>query len=433
MRRRLAALAALAALATIRCASPGLPPGGPEDKVPPKLVSTMPDTNAVNVRPKGSAEFKFDEVISERPAGANDLAGLVLISPDDGAPRVSWHRTSIRVRPHRDWRANTVYTITLLPGITDLRGNIRRERTELIFATGRTIPQTRLDGVVYDWVQGRAIPAARVEAVAPDSTRYVGVADSTGRYVMRYLPPARYVVRAYQDQNNNRTLDPREIWDSTVVSLADTSAIDFYAFAHDSAGARIANVEVRDSVTLRVTFDRAIDPRQTIDSSLFSLAAADSTRLRIVSAEAAARDTVTSDTTARRDTTARDTLARTVVPPLVPRRDTTRAAAPPPAPPPSRPSPPMAVTIRLAQPLAAGASYRLTAREVRGLLGVAATTVRTFTVPSAPGPATLAPADTSRERRPAQPPAPAVRPPGFPTRPQPDTARPPERPPRPPR
>ena len=99
--RRLILLVALVA-----CAQQGFPPGGPPDKVPPKLLKTSPDSNGRNVSEK-EVNLQYDEVLSERPGGASSLDALVLISPRDGAPRVGWHRTRISVRGHKDWKPNT--------------------------------------------------------------------------------------------------------------------------------------------------------------------------------------------------------------------------------------------------------------------------------------------------------------------------------------
>jgi hypothetical protein len=56
------------ALAVAGCASPGFPPGGPPDKDPPKLVAVVPESGAVNVKPK-HVTFEFDEVINEVATG----------------------------------------------------------------------------------------------------------------------------------------------------------------------------------------------------------------------------------------------------------------------------------------------------------------------------------------------------------------------------
>src|SRR5687767_56997 len=107
------------------CANMGYPPGGPVRTVPPALLSTSPESGAVNVRAR-SVVFEFDVVVSDR-----NVADFFVISPREGAPRVRWRRSRVEVRPRGDFRDSTAYAVTLLPGITDLTNNVS--------TTGRTI------------------------------------------------------------------------------------------------------------------------------------------------------------------------------------------------------------------------------------------------------------------------------------------------------
>ena len=263
----------ITAVALLACASQGDPPGGPPDAAAPVLIGIVPESGAVNVRPE-RVEFRFDEVVSERPSGATSLEQMVLISPSDGLPRVDWRRRSIAVRPRRDWRANAVYTVTLLPGISDLRGNVMRTGASVIFSTGAAIPDTRIAGILYDWVAGSAARLGAVEAIAlPDSIVYVARTDSAGRFALAHLPPGSYVLRAWLDANNNRDLDPREAYDSASVVLRDTASLTLFAFVHDTLPPRINTVQVVDSMTLRVELNQPLDPEQPLDTTRFRLTA----------------------------------------------------------------------------------------------------------------------------------------------------------------
>ena len=171
------------ALASTACASPGMPPGGPPDVAAPQLVAVAPDTGRTGTKPK-EVIFRFDEVVAERPPGVTTLADLFLISPRDGTPDVSWHREEIAVRPRRGWRPNTTYTVTMLRGLADLRGNVRNTGASTFFSTGPSIPRTHVTGRVFDWVAGTPAAGSLVEAlVPPDTTHaYVAVADSSGQW-----------------------------------------------------------------------------------------------------------------------------------------------------------------------------------------------------------------------------------------------------------
>lgn len=400
MRKLIVAAALLAA-----CASPGFPPGGPELTTPPELLTVTPDSGARRTAPR-AVVFRFDRVLSEQPRGATDLSALVLISPSDGLPRVSWQRQAISVRPRRAWRPNTVYTVTVLPGLADLRGNAVAERVTTVFSTGDEIPDTRIDGILFDWVAGTPAPGSSIEALRlSDSTLFVARADSTGRFEMRHLTPGSYRVRGYIDRNNNRALDEREPWDTTMVVLQDSASVELLTFVHDTVPPAVQQIAVTDSVTVRVTLSLPINPRQQLSVEMFELVGPDS-----VPVPADSVFTLADWTAARRE--AGDTLppapavpqpARPGAIPPPTRRPAVAPAPPPPQP--SRPPPATTLVLKLRRPLEGGTTYRLHVTGVEGMLGATAPSERSFTSPRAQEtPAT--PAEEPPEAPPARPPQP---------------------------
>ncbi len=399
-------------IAVAGCASPGSPPGGPERSTPPVLLGTSPDSGSVNVQLR-AVVFEFDEVVADRGGAQGGIESLFLVSPTDGTPRVSWKRDRIEVRPRRNFRPNTAYSITLLPGISDLRGNVLRTGATVIFSTGPTIPPYLILGRVFDWMSERIAPNAFVQVIRqPDSLQYAGAADSTGQFAIGPLEEGTYVVRALIDNNRNRAVDPEEPWDSLTVAVRGTSPfLEMLAAPRDTIAPRLLTVSATDSVTLAASFDRPLDPDLPLTPASFRVQNADSTRLRIVrvqtrtqaNAERAARDSA-----ARRDTTRRDTTAAPPADVARARRDSLQAAGgatPGRVAPllPSKRSPARDVVIRLDSltPMRVGATYRVTAVNARGLLGHARTTDRVITVsPPARRDTTAAPVVPVPVRRP---------------------------------
>jgi hypothetical protein len=376
-----------AALLALGCASPGMPPGGPPDVAAPQILQIKPDSGRVGVTPK-EVVFRFDEVVAERPPSVTTLADLFLISPRDGSPVVSWHRDEIAVKPRHGWRPNTAYTVIMFRGLADIRGNVRNAGATTFFSTGPNIPATRISGHVFDWASGAAANGAIVEAfVPPDSVHaYIALVDSTGAYAIERAPRATYLMRAFVDKNKNQGLDPGEAWDSTSVALSDSVTRDLFVFVHDTLPPRVRDVVGIDSLTLRVTFDKPVDPTQTLSVANFAVVGPDSVHVPLVSAAPAARDTVaavpkpvalpTQPGAARLPTRAAGN----------PRRDnTTQAHAVM-----SRPLPVTDVIIKLQRPLAPKTTYRVRATRIRGLLGVTGDSDRPYTTP-APAPAPVVP------------------------------------------
>lgn len=416
--RRLTTFTSLAALATLMaCAQQGFPPGGPPDKIPPKLLETTPDTNARNVSAK-EANFQYDEVLTERPAGASTLDALVLISPRDGAPRVGWHRSRISVRGHKDWKPNTTYTITVLPGISDLRGNADRASHELVFSTGPEISNESISGVVFDWPAGHPAPNAIIEAVShPDSVVYIARADSVGHFTIPHMPAGSFTVFGWVDANNNHDRDSHELQDSANVTLKDTASVELLAFIHDSIGPHVVTAEVRDSVTVHATFDKAVDPKQSFDSGQLVIRAADSSIVPVKSIVSAREiDRRRNDSTAkadsiraRTDTTFRKQyLAQHRVPTDTLQRNAMRRAAALAAMLPSKPIPISDVLISLVAPLKQGAQYKIESKGLRNLMGSTASSIRTFDVPK-PAPPPPPPKPGSAPARNTRPGAPAAK------------------------
>ena len=375
---------AIAMASLAGCASPGLPPGGPERHTPPEITRTEPDTNALNVRGKRFV-VHFDEVIAERPAGASSLNDLVLISPRNSAPQVAWHRTSLSIHPQKGWLPNTAYTVTLLPGIADLRGNVRKTGAVVSFSTGATIPTTSISGELFDWLSGLPINAGMVEARPSTDTSlaYLTASDSIGHYRIRGLPPGQYQVRGYSDANHNRALDPGEAFDTTRVYLKDSLDLELLAFTHDSTGPRLGSVVVQDSVTLRAIFNTPLDPRLKLDATQFTLTGADSSRVAIVSASAARPDTALATPTFQ-------PVSQSIVP--IPKR---RVTAPKMVlPKPTRPLLIRDVMVVVAKPLRPGASYKLTAVNAVGPTGRTLSSDKTFAIPNL---SKRAPADSARK------------------------------------
>lgn len=367
--------AAALAICGAACASPGIPPGGPEDKAAPMVVRIVPDSGRTRVTPR-EVLFEFDEVVSERPAGAPSLDALFLISPRDGTPNVGWHRGAVSVRPRRAWKPNTVYTVTMLPGMTDLRGNVRNTGAVTIFSTGSDIPKSRVSGTVFNLLTGTTAPRALIEARTPrdTSTVYVTAADSAGAFIFPTLAPGQYRVRAILDENNNKGIDPREPWDTVLVNLTDSSRVELYAFAHDSVGARLMSVGLRDSVTLELLFDHPIDPSQTITPAAISIKTSDSTVIPVVSLT---RPGIPVDTSAREKVHS------------------------------SRPIPSTSLLAKIGAPIRQKTILHIRTLDIRGLDHVGFTSDRVITI--APPPPVAAPAVT---RPPAAPPtrAPATTP-----------------------
>jgi Bacterial Ig-like domain len=325
------------------CASQGVPPGGPEDVAAPKILSITPDTGQTSVK-TGQAVFKFDEVVAERPPGAVSLADLVVISPRRGTSDVSWGRNELRIKPSGGWRANTTYTVTLLPGVADLRGNVRNTAASTFFSTGPTLARARISGTVIDWLSATTVRGALVEARAPTDTTlsWVSVTDSVGVYSMGHVPAGQYTLRAYLDKNHDLAINSDEARDTTSISLVDSGAAQLLIFVPDSIAPSIDQISATDSVTLIITFDRPADSVSAMNPANYSITGPDSSRYPGVSVRP-------------------------------PPKDTSQHTVPM-----ARPGPLKSVILTLGRQLSARVAYRVRATGIRGVSGKSAPSEKTL-------------------------------------------------------
>jgi len=397
--------AALLPLLFFACARMEPPPGGPPDAAPPQLVRTSPDSFASIPDFGGDVEFLFDEVISEggspnQGTGSGDIEKLVILSPTKEFPEVRWRRNRITVRPDEGWQRDRVYRVELLPGVTDLRRN-RSDRGALVtFSTGAPRPERTFEGTVVDWTSGRPAPQALVVAMQlPDSLPYRGLADSSGRFSLGPIPAGEYIVSGVLDENRNHLDDPREAFDSVRVPRGRDSALELWAFVHDTTPPRIRTVTPTDTVSAAVQFTQSLDPRQRLQPSAVTVSLLpDSTPVRIASVlPRPVDDSVYSKRPAEPDSAEADTTAAPRRPPAPGARPRGRRAAAERLT--SRPPLSDQLVVRPAQPWRPGARYTVEVRGVRNVTGVAGDAVGTLVIPErAPRDSLAAPADSLKQR-----------------------------------
>jgi hypothetical protein len=252
------------------CANIEAPPGGPEDILPPTILTTRPDPDAIVPGYNGPVVFVFDERISER-----GIEEAVMVSPRTSPVEVRHGRDEVRISLRRGWEPGHIYQVTLQAAIYDLFGNILPTVERLVFSTGPAIPDTRGSGTVIDRVTGRRESNIRVEAIRlADSLVYAVATDTAGAFVLDRFPPGEYQVRAYQDVNRNRSLEVFESRDSAFVEVleGDPFEVAFRIVAPDSTPPQASSATLRQS-RIEIDFDDYLDPEQTIDDDRVSVVA----------------------------------------------------------------------------------------------------------------------------------------------------------------
>lgn len=247
------------------CANVEAPPGSGPDFQPPAVLERYPAPGAIVPDLDGDAWIRFDEPIQ---SPRNLERGL------DLSPAYDWrfnpNTRGFSVRPREGWKPGIVYHVRVPRGVADLLRNTTRTSIEWAFSTGPAVSETRIDGTIYDRIQGAGTRDARILFLPADSTPYSVVSDTGGVFSMRSLPPGEYLVLGFLDQNRNRRLDREmETYDSAVVSLPDSISryvVDLWMTPPDSTAPVLVEATGFDTVTVVLEFDEPLEPEASLDS-----------------------------------------------------------------------------------------------------------------------------------------------------------------------
>ena len=256
----------LAALAATACARNEAPTGGPEDRFPPYVVATLPDTFSTIEPGTREVRFDFSERISEQPISGR-LNDAVVVSPSTGEIRVKHRREGITVRMREGFAPGLVYRVTVLPVIKDMFGNALPDAFDLVFSTGGEIVPNVIAGMVEDRVTGEATPDARVAARfvhGDDTITHWNFSDTAGVFSLRYVPEGTFEVRAWQDMNRDGEVGGSEPQTSflpgEITGVPDTTLAVLTLVQPDTTPPRLTRATVEDSVRLKIEIDDYIEP-----------------------------------------------------------------------------------------------------------------------------------------------------------------------------
>lgn len=254
MRRALAAAGLLAG-----CANVAPPPGGPVDQDPPRLVATRPDSLARVPSWRGPVAFVFDEPLSER---GFDNAGRerVVVSPDVAPVRAGVSGRQVRVELRGGWPAGVVFTVTLLPGVADLAGNLTRDAVPLTFSTGPEIPPGGLEVQARTAEEDRPPARGWVRAFPPAGASYLARLDTAGRARLPHLPPGRYRVVAFDDVDGDRQPDASETQGEDTVTVAAAPVQRALRLLPPDTTPPVVRAARLQGDTLVLEFDDPLDP-----------------------------------------------------------------------------------------------------------------------------------------------------------------------------
>ncbi len=211
------------------CARRGIPPGGPVDAEPPRVVSTAPDSAQVGVGSVSEVCLTFSEPMDKR-----SVRDAVVLRPAVKVGDTDWRGNSFCVTLAESLGPATTYAMTLTAGCRDSHGNATKEPYTFTFSTGDSLAAGAISGVVT----AKTLPAPGIPVWAFDSVRtplpdftkdepdYVSQAGSKGEFRFLGLPSGTYLLFAFKDKDANRAYDDGSDFTSPAPEAARVTADD---------------------------------------------------------------------------------------------------------------------------------------------------------------------------------------------------------------
>lgn len=217
MRNKLAILflSILPGIMLIHCARPGSPTGGPEDKTPPSVKSSIPPNHSLEFNAK-KITIAFNEFIALK-----DPAKEIFISPPvKTRPEFKVAGKDVIVVFQEELKPNSTYTINFGNAIVDFsEGNIL-VNYEYAFSTGDHLDSLSIKGKVINAFNEQpeadivamaytdyndTIPLDSLPLKVPPASASKTIKD--GSFSINNLAPGSYKLVALQDFNNNYIFD----------------------------------------------------------------------------------------------------------------------------------------------------------------------------------------------------------------------------------
>ena len=268
------------AICFLHCAGEIPPSGGPPDTIPPTVIKTVPDSNAVRVNKK-TIELGFSEYVDRR-----SVEESIFISPYVGELEFDWSGTDVEISFSEPLRENATYVVNVGTDVIDLRGRNRMAAGfTLAFSTGDSIDRGFISGQVFDEKpEGVMIFAYELQSRDPDTLNpsttkpdYIMQTGKGGLFTLSNVAYGRYRVFAIRDEYRNflydRQVDHFGVAISDIVVDRDHERVEnvwFRLAQEDTAKPFVASVQQLDQLRLQVRFSEPIDST-SFDKAIFFL------------------------------------------------------------------------------------------------------------------------------------------------------------------
>ena len=196
----------------ISCAVKEKPSGGPEDKTAPVILQIDPEPGSTGI-PLNSRFI----VTFSKPMNRERTENAVFLSPVFWQyPTLKWKGKKLYIIPPEELERDKTYVLTVGADAQEYHNNKMGKSYSFAFSTGEKIDSCSISGVVYSPEKSNAaydiwaypVPNSQSVSFLKEIPDFATQIDSTGHFSINFMKPAKYLVVAVEDKNDDLFWDP---------------------------------------------------------------------------------------------------------------------------------------------------------------------------------------------------------------------------------
>ena len=228
------------------CAAVSPPRGGPEDKIPPELISSDPEEGSLRFK-GGEVKLKFSEYIDEK-----SVQSAIQISPVLDPPvEIKYNDDEIILLFPEKLLPNQTYVITINRNLKDERKVAIKQSIQIAFSTGDIIDKGEIKGQIYGEenyaVHLWKLTNGFVDSIFVTEPLYISEADDSGLFSFKYLSPGEYTLLGLDRSAAGAALIPSRM-------AYGVTPQKIYSIRKDSIISRIPIRPIRETPKLKFTY-----------------------------------------------------------------------------------------------------------------------------------------------------------------------------------
>ena len=223
-----------------------MPDGGPEDKIPPELISSNPEEGSLRFI-GGEVKLKFSEYIDEK-----SVQSAIQISPVLDPPvEIKYNDDEIILLFPEKLLPNQTYVITINRNLKDERKVAIKQSIQIAFSTGDIIDKGEITGQIYGEenyaVHLWKLTNGFVDSIFVTEPLYISEADDSGLFSFKYLSPGEYTLLGLDRSAAGAALIPSRM-------AYGVTPQKIYSIRKDSIISRIPIRPIRETPKLKLTY-----------------------------------------------------------------------------------------------------------------------------------------------------------------------------------